>query len=113
MTRDQIEAAVNFFAQLLKEAAPKDTGNLAFHAIKVDRVSDTEFKIYVHTEGEHKRNALDGIAPYQRYINEKPESRHYHWWEKAIENSIDALADRIGGNVTKDIFENLDEGGNK
>ena len=112
MTRDQVDAAADFFVQLLKEAAPKRTGNLAYHAIKKERVSDTEIKIYVNVEGVHTKNALDGIAPYQRYINEKPESKHYHWWERTIDRSIDVLAEKLGGDVNKEIFEN-DEGGTK
>lgn len=99
MNEQDFDILVAYFVQVLRDLAPKRTGNLAYNAIRVERVSGGAYKIYVQTEGEHKAGALDGIAPYQKYLNENPKSRHYQWWQAAIERAIEELATKAGGKV--------------
>lgn len=105
MTRNEVDAAALFIKQCIQEVAPYDTGNLANNALRFERKSDREVVVYINTEGDHKQGALDGIAPYQRYLNELPKSVHYKWWEDAVNAAIHKLADKLGGDVVNEIFE--------
>ena len=99
------DAAVARFVQILRDLAPKDTGNLAFNAIRIEKTGEHSWKIYVHTDGKHTEGALDGIAPYQVYLNEQPTlpngspNKHYKWWEAAIELALEQMATMLGGKV--------------
>ncbi len=93
------------FVQILRDLAPKDTGNLAFNAIRFEKTGEHSWKIYVHTEGNHTSGALDGIAPYQTYLNERPTlpngrpNKNYQWWQAAIELALEEMAKILGGSV--------------
>lgn len=95
----------------LRKKAPKDTGNLAYNAIKYRWVSDSRFEIYVDvgdttafTQGQkyHK-----GIAPYMPFTNEKWISPYWNgkknpnenWWNNAIEFIIAFIANKLGGEL--------------
>ena len=99
------DMAVARFVQILRDLAPKDTGNLAYNAIRFEKTGEHSWKIYIHTEGKHASGTLDGIAPYQTYLNERltlPNGRpnkHYKWWETAIELALEEMATMLGGKV--------------
>lgn len=89
--------AVERFVQILRDLAPKDTGNLAYNAIKYEKVSEREYRIYIDLE----------IAPYQVYVNESPTltngtpNKNYGWWEAAIELAIEEMARLLEGEIIK------------
>ena len=58
--------------KILRDDAPKDTGNLAYNAIKYKWVNDNEFVIYVDAGAVTGLNVgkVKGIAPYMPYTNE-------------------------------------------
>lgn len=102
-----VDGAVARFVQILRDLAPKDTGNLAYNAIRFEKVGERSYRIYVHVEGEHSPGSMDGIAPYQVYLNESPTlpngqpNRHYKWWETAIELAMGEMATLLGGEIEK------------
>ena len=52
--------AVRRAVKTLRQLAPKDTGNLAYNAIKLKKVDENTYRIYVD----------ERIAPYMKYTNE-------------------------------------------
>lgn len=99
MTKIRFREYVNRFAELLRLLAPKDTGNLAINAIKVEWHGDNEAEIYVDGDG------VDGIAPYMPFTNEPwtapkwkgKKNPNEGWWETAIESIIQQLNAEFGG----------------
>ena len=88
--------AVERFVQILRDLAPKDTGNLAYNAIKYEKLSEREYQIYVDLD----------VAPYQVFVNENPtlvngeKNPNKGWWEAAIELAIEELARLLNGEIT-------------
>ena len=94
---------------LLRKKAPKDTGNLAYNAIKYRWNSPTQFEIYIDvgdtdafTRGQP---LIKGLAPYTPFTNEvwisprwngKP-NPNQNWWNNAIEEIIKYIAKRLNG----------------
>ena len=99
MTSIEFSEYVNRFAELLRNIAPRDTGNLAFNAIKIEWHGEDEAEIYVDGDGD------DGIAPYMPFTNEPwvaerwngKENPNEGWWQKAIEQIIQQLNAEFGG----------------
>ena len=99
MTEKRFKEYVNRFAELLRLYAPRDTGNLAFNAIKVEWHSPNEAEIYVDGDGK------EGIAPYMPFTNEPWVAERWHgkpnpnqgWWQNAIEQIIAQLNAEFGG----------------
>ena len=90
-----VPGAVARFVQILRDLAPKDTGNLAYNAIQYEQVSEREHRIYIDLE----------IAPYQIHVNEndtlgngKP-NPNKGWWEAAIELAIEEMARLLEGEI--------------
>lgn len=100
----------------LKQATPKDTGNLAYNATRYEPLSANAIRIYVNTQGDHKPESLDGIAPYFVYVNYKKNTaftdkrgntviktnRNYHYWDDAIDAQVKEIARIVGGDVKKE-----------
>lgn len=82
MTVQEFDAAVWRFMQIIKELAPYRTGNLAYNAIRYEKTGEHSYKIYVNLD----------IAPYQVYLNEPETSKHYQWWETAVELALEQVA---------------------
>lgn len=90
----------------LRNVAPKDTGNLAFNAIKYKWVAENKFVIYVDV-GDIKtiKTRIKGLAPYMPFTNEEWISPNWHgkknpnqnWWNDAMEMVIRFIAKRLGG----------------
>lgn len=89
--------------QILRDRAPKDKGNLAFHAIMYtsEGVHGTTFKIWVDGNG------VEGIAYYMPFTNEKWISPRWNgkknpneqWWNRACEEIIEMFARELGGEL--------------
>lgn len=90
-----VHAAVVRFVQILRDLAPKDTGNLAYNAIKFEQLNEREWKIYVD----------EAIAPYQKHVNDNPTlsngkpNPNYQWFEAAIELAVEEIATLLGGTL--------------
>ncbi len=103
MTAERFYEYVNRFADLLRQLAPKDTGNLAFNAIRIEWHGKNEAQIYVDGDG------LDGIAPYMPFTNEPwvadkwkgAKNPNQGWWQKAIEQIINKLDREFGGEISE------------
>lgn len=102
MDREQFNAifieAVNKFRQL----APKDTGHLAFNAIKGIWVNDNHYKIYVDRDVlENQPNIKGKIAHhyYAQTINDKPNYKTYGWVDRSVREIAQFIANKIGGIV--------------
>lgn len=106
MTATEFERAVLNALEILRDEAPRKTGNLADHAIKVEKISDWEFRIYVSVGAFQEFKEIDkearkscGIAPYMPLLNDDIRNKHFNWWERAAENMARNLALELGGVV--------------
>ena len=95
---DLLTLATEVCATVFRPSAPRDTGNLQDNAIKVEQVSENEVRIYVD----------EAIAPYMPYTNEPWLSPKWNgkqnpnegWFDKAVETVAQAIATKLGGDVT-------------
>lgn len=94
--------------KILRDDAPKDTGNLAYNAIKYKWVNDSEFVVYVDVGdvANIKVNKyIRGLAPYMPFTNEPWLSSRWNgkknpnenWWNDAISYIIRYIGKRLGG----------------
>lgn len=95
------------FTANIRGATPKDTGNLAFNATRYEPIGGGEVRVYVNTQGDHKPESIDGVAPYFIYVNYYKElrgkkNRNYHYWDNAIDRETERIAAIVGGTVTKE-----------
>ena len=94
MTGEQLDRVANGLFSAIKIAAPYLTGNLANNALKMERVSPKEYKIYISLP----------IAPYAPYVNEPwlsprwnvKKNPNEHWWNDIIEAYIERDMAQIG-----------------
>lgn len=96
----------NFTANI-RGATPKATGNLAYNATRYEPTSGGDVRVYVNTQGDHKPESADGIAPYFIYVNyyeylRGKRNRNYHYWDRAIDAEAERIAAIVGGTVTKE-----------
>lgn len=88
----------------LRAIAPKDTGNLAYNAIKYQWINSNTFKIYVD-EGFGLDDKKLGVAPYMPFTNEEwispkwngHKNPNQNWWNEAIQFIIQDIARTLGG----------------
>lgn len=73
----------------LRALAPKDTGNLAYNAIRYEMPSPDTFVIYVD----------EAIAPYMPYTNEEWISPKWNGKKNPNENWFDRAAELIAKNI--------------
>lgn len=88
----------------LRELAPKDTGHLAFNAIKGVKQSPTHYKIYIDSNVLINEPNIKGRVAnydYQTRINEDPKYRTYKWFDKAAEVVAETISKQINGVVKK------------
>lgn len=97
MTKQQVIAtALNIIEEMRAEWVPRDTGNLAIHALRYDI----------------KNNIVDitideSIAPYMPYTNEPWISDKWHgkknpnegWWQRFVDEFTKRLAVRLKGEL--------------
>lgn len=110
MNRNELEKVFMEAVQLLRKFAPKDTGNLAFNAIKYEWLNPRQFRIYVDVgDVGIVQNRVSGIAPYMPYTNEKWISDYWkgktnpneNWWNNAADFICMYVANRLGGKLEK------------
>lgn len=97
VNRERIESAFFRAVNTLRKLAPKDTGNLAFKAIKGEWSDENTYHIYVD----------ENIAPYMVYTNEPWISSYWrgkqnpneHWWNATIEELIRLISNDLQGKV--------------
>jgi hypothetical protein len=94
MTTNEFKKLCSKVVDELRGFAPKDTGNLAYNAIRYEFTSENECKIYVDKD----------IAPYMPYTNEAWVSAYWqgkknpneHWWNNAVGNVIETIKSEYG-----------------
>lgn len=92
----------------MRMATPKDTGNLAYNALRVYRNKDGFKTVY-----------LGRIAGYGKILNEmqyttsttgnykrKKRNKHYGWHEKAVINGINAIGKHFKPQMKEKMFDN-------
>lgn len=90
--------------QMIRDNAPKDTGNLAFNSVVYNNngVYGIEFRISID----------QNIAPYMVYTNEKwisprgkenkiPKNLNESWWNRTCEQIINMFERELGGELTQ------------
>lgn len=96
MTNEAFFNVVNNCVNMLREAAPKKTGNLAYNAIRM-----------VYFDNEAHIIIDDAIAPYMPFTNEPWTSPKWHgkknpnqnWFDKIALTIIASIAIRLNGDV--------------
>lgn len=98
---------------IIRKNAPIDTGNLRYNSIRLMRVAEGHYCIYVD----------DNIAPYAPITNDKWEHKTINqgnfkkggardifrtwdnpnegWWDKAVKEAVDYIAKELGGKLKK------------
>lgn len=89
----RLENAFIWAVKYLIQMAPKDTGNLAYNAIKY-RIENNNFIIYVD----------ENIAPYMVYTNEPWVNReginpNEYWWDNTIKQILQYMAIFLDGTL--------------
>lgn len=98
VTVQQFNNAVYQAVRILRERAPKDTGNLAYHSIKVEFRGD-EAKIYIDNK----------IAPYMVFTNEMWVSRRWHGKQNPNEGWFDDACAYIANFINNYLHGTLKE----
>lgn len=83
----------------IRDKAPKDTGNLAYVAVRYERTGIDTWKIFISLE----------YAPYAPYVNEKWVSPRWHgkknpnegWWNRTIDEVVRIISAEIGGEIKR------------
>lgn len=97
-TLKKIQAVVNTIVSMIRQAAPKDTGNLAYNSVRQQRDGEGRWEIYVDMN----------IAPYMPYTNEPwiapkwngKKNPNEAWWDNVCESAIKYAERALGGKVT-------------
>lgn len=104
--KSKIEAAIIWaLYNTININSPFDTGNLRYNGIKFERVSDTEWRIYVDAD-EYKKS----VAYYMKYTNEDwnqfapplygKTNPNLHWWNKEAANFAQMLTILLHGEIS-------------
>lgn len=95
----------------LRELAPKDTGNLAYNAIKYRWLNANQFEIYIDVGDTdafvESQQFLQGTAPYTPFTNEAwisprwngKKNPNENWWNNAVEQIVQLIAEYLGGKL--------------
>lgn len=97
MTGEDFMAACERAVETIRKLSPKDTGNLAWNAIRMERVDSNTVRIYVS----------EAIAPYMSFTNEPWISKRWGgkknpnegWFDKAAEAIAQELAGILKGEL--------------
>lgn len=108
MTKEELTGLFMEAVNIIRTLAPKDTGNLAYNAIKYKWINETDFVIYVDMgEAGLSAKRTIGIAPYMPFTNEKWINRNGKvnpnegWWGQAAEYVAYYIAGRLFGEIRK------------
>lgn len=102
MTRDDFVALFNSAVNIFREQAPKDTGHLAFNAVKGRWISEDHFKIWIDRDVLVNQPNIKGKVAgyyYAQKINDDPNYKTYGYVEKIARNIARFIANRIGGKI--------------
>lgn len=102
MTRDDFVAIFNNAVNLFRQQAPKDTGHLAFNAVKGRWINDNHFRIWIDRDVLVNQPNIEGkIAGYYYAgrLNNDSKYRTYGFVEKIARNIAQYIANQIGGVV--------------
>lgn len=100
MTDQQFTKICTFMRDDIRSMTPYATGNLANNATLLRPVGTNEIRIYVD----------ENIAPYFRYVNDRPtllskgrmrKNPNHEYFQHAVEVAIKNLARKIGGEIIK------------
>ena len=95
----------------LRKKAPKDTGNLAYNAIKYRWLNNHQFEIYIDVGDTEAfvsgEKYYSGTAPYTPFTNETwisdrwngKKNPNENWWNNAIVEIINFIAKSLGGKL--------------
>lgn len=97
VTNKRFKIACEKACATLRELAPKDTGNLAYNAIKIEFESDGVCRIYVD----------ESIAPYMPFTTKPWIAKRWNgkknpnegWWQAAVELLAEYIAQELGGDL--------------
>lgn len=102
MTRDDFVSIFNEAVNKFREEAPKDTGHLAFNAIKGRWINETHFKIWIDRDVlENQPNIRGRVASYYYAgrLNNDPNYRTYGFVERIARDIAQYIANTIGGEI--------------
>lgn len=91
MTEQEFQKLCELVKDEIYKKAPKDTGNLAHNALRIEYVTPNKCRIYID----------QNIAPYMPYTNEKWISPKWNgkknpnegWWQGAVIEAVSAIID--------------------
>lgn len=95
MTRQKIiDAAIQTVEELRKDYVPRDTGNMAFNALRY-KVEGNYVVVYIDTN----------ISPYVPYTNEPwispkwngKQNPNQDWWDVFANEFVSRLTEKLGG----------------
>ena len=98
LSKSKFKRACTNACKELRALAPKDTGNLAYNAIKIEFPNENECHIYVD----------ESIAPYMPFTTRPWISSRWHgkknpnegWWQSAGELLAEYVAAQVGGKLS-------------
>ena len=114
MTDAQFTTIVNSIRKEIYDRTPYLTGNLAENATRIESLGVNEMRVYIDIN----------IAPYFKYVNDydliggrwdeeqgrmvdqKPNG-NYHYWERAVEESINIVVRLNGGMLIEEGNESV------
>lgn len=104
MVKDDFIALFNEAVNRFREQAPKDTGHLAFNAIKGQWIDETHFRIWIDRnvlENEPNINGKVAGYYYAERLNNDENYRTYGFVERIGRDIAQYIANRIGGTIEK------------
>ena len=102
MTRDDFVSIFNEAVNIFREKAPKDTGHLAFNAVKGRWISETHFKIWIDRDVLENQPNIEGRVAgyyYAGRLNNDSNYKTYGFAEKIARSIAEYIANKIGGVV--------------
>lgn len=102
MTRDDFVAIFNNAVNLFRQQAPKDTGHLAFNAVKGRWINDNHFRIWIDKDVLVNQPNIEGKVAgyyYAGRLNNDSKYRTYGYVERIARNIAQYIANQIGGTV--------------
>lgn len=102
MTRDDFVVIFNNAVNLFRQQAPKDTGHLAFNAVKGRWINNNHFRIWIDRDVLVNQPNIEGKVAgyyYAGRLNNDSKYRTYGYVERIARNIAQYIANQIGGTV--------------
>lgn len=104
MTKQQFDRVCMELVRIIRERAPRDTGNLADNGVRYVWENEETFTIYID-------DGNNGIAPYMKYTNENwdlfrpplhgKKNPNEAWWQDAVNLCIEHFTNVYKGEIEK------------